>query len=113
MKPEPFRASRVALAAAAFALGLSLSWQGVPHWGSTPTDTATGFGLTTAEARPGMRTARRVDRRTTRRTVARTTAYLDTLPADCIVRGQYWYCGGTYYEKAMESGREVYMVVTP
>lgn len=52
--------------------------------------------------------ARRVARRTARRVVRR-----NTLPAGCIRRGAYWYCGGVYYQALSEGGVTVYIVVNP
>ncbi len=54
------------------------------------------------------RTSRRTARRTTRRVIRRST-----LPAGCVWRAPYHYCGGVYYEPIVESGGTVYVVVNP
>ena len=56
---------------------------------------------------------RRVSRRTSRRTAARTSAYLHALPAGCVWRAPYHYCGGVYYQPVQQSGQTVYVVVNP
>lgn len=64
-----------------------------------------------AQARPVAATrgtARRTARRTTRRVVRR-----NTLPAGCVRRGAYYYCGGVYYQPVVEGGATVYIVVNP
>ena len=56
------------------------------------------------------RSTRRVSRRTRHRRVIRRTH----LPRGCVRRGAYYYyCGGVYYQPIVESGRTVYIVVTP
>lgn len=55
---------------------------------------------------------RRVARRTSRRT-ARRQSYLRSLPAGCVRRGGYWYCGGVYYQSVVQDGATVYVVVNP
>lgn len=66
------------------------------------------FGVSEAQAAP-RHAARRVGRRTTRRTVRRLTV----LPVGCPLAGPYYYCGGVYYQQAVEGGQTVYIVVTP
>ena len=67
------------------------------------------LGVSEAEALPRHRVARRTARRTSRR-VARRHA---VLPAGCPLVGLYYYCGGVYYQPVVESGKTVYVVVTP
>ncbi len=68
--------------------------------------------IATAEAQSGRRVARRTARRTSRRTSARMN-YYQTLPARCVWRPPYHYCGGVYYEPVVQSGVTVYVIVTP
>ncbi len=67
------------------------------------------LGMSQAEALPRHRVARRTARRTSRR-VARRHAFL---PAGCPLMGPYYYCGGVYYQPVVETGKTVYVVVTP
>jgi hypothetical protein len=67
------------------------------------------LGVSEAEALPRHRVARRTARRTSRR-VARRHA---VLPVGCPLVGLYHYCGGVYYQPVVESGKTVYVVVTP
>ena len=53
-----------------------------------------------------------VARRTTRRTVRRIN-YYSVLPAGCYWRAPYHYCGGIYYEPAVQDGQDVYIIVNP
>lgn len=57
--------------------------------------------------------ARRTARRTSRRTTRRTTRRLTALPPGCPLTGAYYYCGGVYYQRVVESGTTYYVVVTP
>ena len=54
-------------------------------------------------------------RRTSRRKARRTTRVIrrHTLPAHCLWRAPYHYCGGVYYQPVVESGTTVYIVVYP
>lgn len=69
------------------------------------------------EAKAGYRAqSRRVARRTARRTsrrVNRRYNYYNALPAGCLLRGAYYYCGGVYYQSVVQDGATVYIIVTP
>ena len=70
-------------------------------------------GISRREARGiSRRTSRRVNRRINRR-----HHYYRSLPVGCarIVLGgvRYWDCGGIYYQSIVESGKTVYIIVTP
>ncbi len=67
------------------------------------------LGVSEAEALPRHRVSRRTARRTSRR-VSRRHA---VLPVGCPLTGAYYYCGGIYYQPVVESGKTVYVVVTP
>lgn len=90
-------------AAAAFALCADVP----PH----AAHDAPGYvSFSAASAQPERRASRRTARRTSRR-VNRRDNYINTLPAGCVRRGAYWYCGGIYYQSVVQDGRTVYVVV--
>lgn len=75
--------------------------------------------LTTSEAHAydnDRGQTRRIARRTARR-VERRHDRLEKLPPNCasvIVHGtQYWNCANTYYQPIVQSGKTVYVIVTP
>jgi hypothetical protein len=74
------------------------------------------LAVQSAEARIGRPTTplsvAGVARRTTRRTVRR-MHYYNALPAGCIWRAPYHYCGGIYYEPVVQNGQNVYIIVNP
>lgn len=94
--------------AAALALGLGASISAIP----SPDGGFSGFGLavSSASAQTPQATDRRVARRTARRTSQR-VSYRNTLPAGCVKRNAYWYCGGIYYQAVVQNGTTVYVVV--
>ena len=103
---------RLTVAAAAFAVGLSAqaSTPGTPGGGiSLPTVAFVGEA---AAQSPERRSMRRTARRTARRTSQR-VAYRNSLPAGCVRRGAYWYCGGVYYQQSVQDGATVYIIVNP
>jgi hypothetical protein len=74
------------------------------------------LGVSQAEAQyvyRGRGMARRSVRRTSRRTSRRVARRHAVLPAGCPLAGLYHYCGGVYYQPVVESGKTVYVVVTP
>ena len=96
--------------AAAFVVGLGMH----PKVESPSDASTTSLTIThqTAEAQNYRAQSRRVSRRTARRTTRR-HSYIRSLPAGCVLRGAYHYCGGVYYQPVVESGATVYIVVTP
>ena len=96
--------------AAAFVVGLGFH----PAIDTAPETGTVSLTLAheTAEAQNYRAQSRRVSRRTARRT-SRRQAYLRSLPAGCVLRGAYHYCGGVYYQPVVQSGATVYVVVTP
>jgi hypothetical protein len=68
------------------------------------------LGMSQAEAAPYHR---RVARRTSRRTSRRVARRHAVLPVGCPLVGLYHYCGGVYYQPVVESGKTVYVVITP
>lgn len=84
-----------------------------------------GFSASEADARGrrggiSRREARGISRRTSRRVnrrINRRHHYYRALPVGCvrIVLGgvRYWDCGGIYYQSIVESGKTVYIIVTP
>jgi len=81
------------------------------------TTAAMAFGRSRGQVR---REVRGISRRTTRRAVRRIERrhnYYYTLPRRCIriaLGGtRYWDCGGVYYQSILESGKTVYIIVTP
>lgn len=97
--------TRTLAGAAALAIGLSADV--IPQ--GTGTDGAGLLGFAAASA-DTVGTTRRVARRTARRTTRRND-YINTLPAGCVRRNAYWYCGGIYYQPVVQNGRTVYIVV--
>lgn len=100
--------TRLLAGAAAVAFGLGVN---VPP-ASTPDGTSRSALLqfSTASAEQPVGQNRRVSRRTARRTTRRRTS-INTLPAGCVRRNAYWYCGGIYYQPVVQGGRTVYVVV--
>lgn len=100
----------------ALALGLAVLTGASPEIRSVgPTGTeepSFGFGVSEAMAQPARRVARRTARRTTRRTERRQD-YLRSLPAGCVWRAPYHFCGGVYYAPRVVDGANVFVVVTP
>jgi hypothetical protein len=90
-----------------FALMVGL-FTGSVNMGNFGTGAALTIVTDSAYAAP-RHAARRTVRRTTRRTVRRLTV----LPVGCPLAGPYYYCGGVYYQQAVEGGQTVYIVVTP
>jgi len=95
----------VTTAVAAFGLCAGLPGGDAPLGAKTPV-----LGFATAAAQQPVGQNRRVARRTARRTTRRNT-YINTLPAGCVRRNAYWYCGGIYYQPVVQDGRTVYVVV--
>jgi hypothetical protein len=110
------RVRALGLGLVVFTVGIAGSWNGGPAPGDDARLHAGGqlisFGIATADARPAQRVQRREDVRSSRMNEAQ-AAHFDSLPAGCVQRGRYWYCGGTYYEQVNFDGREVYRVTTP
>ncbi len=105
------------LAGLAFCVGLT--WNVAPEK-KAETETVRTLGAVTlftpAVAQPARRSVRRTARRTSRRTARRTTArynYYSRLPAGCVWRSPYHYCGGVYYQQVVRDGAQVYIIVTP
>ena len=71
---------------------------------------AVRIALAPAAAQTPQDQDRRVARRTARRT-SRRVSYRNSLPAGCVKRGAYWYCGGVYYQSVVQNGATVYVVV--
>ncbi|MEM6677932.1 MAG: hypothetical protein AAF675_08675 [Pseudomonadota bacterium] len=99
-----------AILAAAFTLGMGLR----PEVAVEPATGALSLSVATqgAEAQTYRAQSRRVARRTARRT-SRRQDYIRSLPAGCVLRGAYHYCGGVYYQPVVQSGTTVYIIVTP
>lgn len=99
-----------AVLAAAFVIGLGMHPK--VETSSDTNATALTIAHQTAEAQNYRAQSRRVSRRTARRTTRR-HSYIRSLPAGCVLRGAYHYCGGVYYQPVVQSGATVYIVVTP
>lgn len=73
------------------------------------------FATPAAEAQERNEVRREV-RRTIRR-VERRHQHHHALPRGCsavIMRGQrFWFCGGLYYQERFDSGKTIYIIVTP
>jgi len=104
---------RWTLAAVAFAAGLGVT-VGIDRSGGLASAgwPSVSLGTGVAQAQPARRMTRRTARRTARRTSARMN-YYNSLPAGCVLRGPYHYCGGVYYDQIVRDGATVYVVVTP
>lgn len=103
---------RLIVVAAACAVGLSahVSMPATPN-GAISLPTFSLVGEAAAQS-PERRSMRRTARRTARRTSER-VAYRNSLPAGCVRRGAYWYCGGVYYQQSVQNGVTIYIVVNP
>lgn len=104
---------------AGLALGIGFTWHAGPAENAV-TGLAQTLGsvtlFTPAVAQPARRSVRRTARRTSRRTARRTSArynYYNRLPAGCVWRSPYHYCGGVYYQQVVHNGAQVYIIVTP
>ncbi len=96
--------------AAALAFGLCATLSPIPA-----PDGSGSAGLlhfSSATAQQPIPQDRRVSRRTARRTTNRNT-YYNALPAGCVRRNAYWYCGGVYYQPVVQNGATVYIIVNP
>jgi hypothetical protein len=92
-----------------FAVALAVGvFSGPVHIGNFGIGNGLSIATDSAYAAP-RHAARRTARRTTRRTVRRLTV----LPAGCVWRAPYHYCGGVYYQPVVEGGTTVYIVVNP
>ena len=98
-----------ALAGAMFAAGFCADLA-APFRAAVPG--GSGGLFTAAEAQTPRAVDRRVSRRTARRTTRR-VEYRNSLPAGCVRRPPYWYCGGVYYNSVVQGGQTVYVIVTP
>ena len=95
---------------AALAFGLCATLTPLP---ATDGQRASGFlQFSSAKADQPAGQNRRVARRTARRTTNRND-YYNSLPAGCVRRNAYWYCGGVYYQPVVQNGTTVYVIVNP
>ena len=105
--PQPPFLVRALLLATVLALGVGIDVS--VHRPESGSGNRMSLDVTVAKAVAGRYS--RASRRTQRAT--QQVDYYKDLPKGCEKKGQYYYCGGTYYMPRYHNGRTRYVVVYP